>query len=137
MTVEEAVTKRLKKLTVAHGTKNGMDSPVSLGNKNDIELAILPCTEKTVGKIIAKTDSADLIDGVKIEPLQLYPDDRGFIELARLGKGLATQMTPGGQRQIQVSFTLTYPETIKAIHYHTRADRSLGTRVRNGAGFPV
>jgi hypothetical protein len=138
MTMEEAVTKRLKKLTVAHGTKNGMDLPVSLGNKNDIELAILPRTEKTLGKIIAKPDSADLIDGVKIEPLQLYPDDRGFfMELARRGKGLATQMIPEGQRQIQVSFTLTYPGTIKAIHYHTRADRSLGTCFRNGAGFPV
>jgi dTDP-4-dehydrorhamnose 3,5-epimerase len=40
------------------------------------------------------------------------------MELARLGKGLATQMVPEGQRQIQVSFTLTYPGTIKAIHYH-------------------
>jgi hypothetical protein len=33
----------------------------------------------------------DLIDGVRIEPLQVYPNDRGFVmEMARLGKGLAT-----------------------------------------------
>ena len=56
---------------------------------------------------------------MKIEPPQVHLDDRGFfMELARLGKGLATRMTPGGQRQIQVSFTLSYPGTIKAIHYH-------------------
>jgi hypothetical protein len=53
MTMEESVTKRLKKPTVTHGTKNGMDPPVALGNKNDM------------GKIIAKPDSADLIDGAK------------------------------------------------------------------------
>jgi hypothetical protein len=100
MTMEEAVTKRLNKLTA------------SLGSKNQ-------------GKIIAKPDSPDLIDGAKIEPLQAYPDDRGFfMELARLGKGLATQMVPEGQRQIQVSFTLTYPGTIKAIHYP--AEQTLG-----------
>ena len=59
-----------------------------------------------MGKIIAKTDSADLIDGVKIEPLQLYPDDRGFYRTGATRQGLATQMTRG-QPRIQVSFTLT------------------------------
>ena len=119
MTMEEAVTKRLNKLAASLGTRNDMDLPVSLGNKNGMELAILPRAEKTLGKIIAKPDSPDLIDGVKIEPLQVYPDDRGFfMELARLGKGLATHMVPEGRRQIQVSFTLSYPGTIKAIHYH-------------------
>jgi len=93
---------------------------VPLGTKNGIELAILGRTEKTLGKIIAKADSPDLIDGVRIEPLQVYPDDRGFFtELARLGKGLASGMVPDGTRNIQVSFTLTYPGTIKAIHYHS------------------
>jgi dTDP-4-dehydrorhamnose 3,5-epimerase len=97
------------------------ESVVPLGTKNGIEMAILRRHEKTLGKIIAKHDSADLIDGVKIEPLQVYPDDRGFfMELARLGKGLAAQMVPEGDRQIQVSFTLTYPGTIKAIHYHSQ-----------------
>jgi len=80
-------------------------------------MAILPRSEKTLAKIILKPDSADLIDGVKIEPLQLHPDGRGFfIEVSRLGKGLAANMTPEGVRQIQVSFTLSYPGTIKAIH---------------------
>ena len=55
MTMEEAVTQRSKKLTVAHGMENGMDLPASLVNKNDIELGILPRAEKTLRKIIAKT----------------------------------------------------------------------------------
>jgi dTDP-4-dehydrorhamnose 3,5-epimerase len=93
---------------------------VSLGTKNGIEMAILARAEKTLGKIIFKADSPDLIDGVKIEPLAVHPDDRGFfMEVGRLGKGLAANMTPEGARQIQVSFTLTYPGTIKAIHYHS------------------
>ena len=92
---------------------------VSLGTKNGIEMAIRCRTEKTLGKVIAKSDSPDLIEGVRLEVLQVHPDDRGFFtELARLGKGLASGMVPNGTRNIQVSFTLTYPGTIKAIHYH-------------------
>lgn len=92
---------------------------VSLGTKNGMEMAIRCRTEKTLGKVIAKTDSPDLIDGVRIEGLQVHPDDRGFFtELARLGQGLASGMVPDGTRNVQVSFTLTYPGTIKAIHYH-------------------
>ncbi len=93
---------------------------VSLGTRNGIELAILKRTEKSLGKIIATPDSNDLIDGVRIEPLQIYPDDRGFFtEIARLGRGLATDMVPDSARKIRISLTLTYPNTIKAIHYHS------------------
>jgi len=93
---------------------------VPLGTRNGIEMAIARRSEKSLGKLIAKPDSPDLIDGVKIEALNVYPDDRGFFtELARLGKGLATNMVPDGVRQVQVSMTLTYPGTIKAIHYHS------------------
>jgi len=93
---------------------------VPLGTPNGIEMAILPRDSKTLGKIIAKPDSADLIDGVQIAPLVIHADDRGFFtELARLGTGLAARMVPDGVRGIQVSLTLTYPGTIKAIHYHS------------------
>jgi dTDP-4-dehydrorhamnose 3,5-epimerase len=92
---------------------------VPLGTRNGIEMAIARRTAKTLGKIIAKPNSPDLIEGIRIEPLQIYPDDRGFFcELARLGQGLAAKMVPDEQRKIQVSLTLTYPGTIKAIHYH-------------------
>ena len=93
---------------------------VPLGTRNGIAMAIARRTAKTLGKIIAKPNSPDLIEGIRIEPLQIYPDDRGFFcELARLGKGLAAKMVPDEQRKIQVSLTLTYPGTIKAIHYHS------------------
>jgi dTDP-4-dehydrorhamnose 3,5-epimerase len=92
---------------------------VPLGTRNGIEMAIARRTAKTLGKIIARPNSPDLIEGIRIEPLQIYPDDRGFFcELARLGQGLAAKMVPDEQRKIQVSWTLTYPGTIKAIHYH-------------------
>jgi dTDP-4-dehydrorhamnose 3,5-epimerase len=93
---------------------------VPLGTRNGIEMAIARRSAKTLGKIIARPDSPDLIEGVLIEPLRVYPDDRGFFcELARLGKGLAAKMVADEQCKIQVSLTLTYPGTIKAIHYHS------------------
>jgi dTDP-4-dehydrorhamnose 3,5-epimerase len=101
-------------------TQEAQSEIVPLGTRNGIELAIARREAKTLGKIIAKPNSPDLIDGVQIEPLQIYPDDRGFFtELARLGKGLATNMVPDAVHKIQVSLTLTYPGTIKAIHYHS------------------
>ena len=101
-------------------TPTQMAAVVPLGTPNGIEMAILPRDSKTLGKIIAKPDSADLIDGVQIAPLVIHADDRGFFtELARLGTGLAARMVPDGVRGIQVSLTLTYPGTIKAIHYHS------------------
>lgn len=104
----------------ANAREKSEENIISLGTRNGIEMAILRRTQKTLGNIIAKPDSAGLIDGVKIEPLQIYPDDRGFFtELARLGKGLAAGMVQDATRKIQVSFTLTYPGTIKAIHYHS------------------
>ncbi len=101
-------------------TQEAQSEIVPLGTRNGIEMAIARRESKTLGKIIAKPSSPDLIDGVEIEPLQIYPDDRGFFtELARLGKGLATNMVPDAVHKIQVSLTLTYPGTIKAIHYHS------------------
>ena len=92
---------------------------VALGTHSGIEMAIARRTSRTLGRIISKVDSPDLIEGVQIAPLQVYPDDRGFFtELARLGKGLAAEMLPDDVRKIQISLTLTYPGTIKAIHYH-------------------
>jgi dTDP-4-dehydrorhamnose 3,5-epimerase len=93
---------------------------VPLGTRNGVEMGLLRRDGKTLGRIIARPNSPDLIDGVLIEALAVYPDDRGFFtELARFGKGLAEKMVPEGPRQIQVSLTLTYPGTIKAIHYHS------------------
>src|SRR2546429_5508435 len=85
-------------------TQRSDEGIVSLGTRNGMELAILKRTEKSLGKIIANPDSTDLIDGVRIAPLQVYPDDRGFFtEIARLGRGLATDMVPDSTRKIQIS----------------------------------
>jgi len=92
----------------------------AIGTHNGLELAIQRRSAKSLGKIITRPNSSDLISGVVIQPLQVFPDDRGFFaELARLGStGIAAQMMVDGKGQVQVSTTLTYPGTIKAIHYH-------------------
>ncbi len=78
----------------------------------------LPSCEKGIGKVIAAPDSADLIDGVKIQPYALWPDDRGyFLEVARLGRGLPAAFPP---ETTQCSAALSYPGTIKAFHFHRR-----------------
>lgn len=91
-----------------------------IGVRNGLELAVRRGAEKSLGKIITQPDSKDLIADVVVEPLRVFPDDRGFFtELARLGRpGIAEFLVPDANRRIQVSATLTYPGTTKAIHYH-------------------
>lgn len=95
------------------------DSIIELGQRNELALAIQPRSGKTVGAVISDPETPGLIHGVRIVPLQIHADDRGFFaELARLGLGVAEAMVPGAGRRLQLSATLTYPGTIKAIHYH-------------------
>ena len=71
---------------------------------------------KSIGKVILKPDSADLIEGARVKPFSLWPDDRGyFAEIIRIGEGMA-----GGfpTASTQVSTALSYPGSIKAFHYH-------------------
>jgi dTDP-4-dehydrorhamnose 3,5-epimerase and related enzymes len=80
-----------------------------------VEIAYPTC-EKGIGKIIRTPESPDLIDGVRIQPITLWPDDRGyFLEVSRSGCGLIS-----GYRTetTQVSAALSFPGTIKAFHYH-------------------
>jgi len=75
-----------------------------------------PRCELGVGDLISSPDSAELIDGVHAEPFSIWPDDRGyFMEIARMGEGLAEAMPPA---DTQISAALSYPGTIKAFHYH-------------------
>lgn len=79
------------------------------------EIAI-PTSEPGIGKVILSPTSADLISGVEIKPLALWPDDRGyFLEIARLGQGLVAEFPAA---TTQVSAALNYPGIIKAFHYH-------------------
>ena len=82
-----------------------------------LNLAYPQCTPG-IGDLITAPDSGKLIDGVQAEPFVVWPDDRGyFLEIARLGEGLASAMPLA---DIQVSSALSYPGTIKAFHYHKR-----------------
>ena len=66
--------------------------------------------------MIQNPASADLIDGVRVNPVAVWPDDRGyFLEVIRLQQGLAAQFPP---ETTQVSAALSYPGTIKAFHFH-------------------
>jgi len=80
-------------------------------------LMIVGRTQLGCGDVITSTQSPKLIPGVELEAFETFPDDRGcFAELFRLGQpGVARDFA--GDR-IQVSFTISYPGVIKAIHYH-------------------
>ena len=66
--------------------------------------------------MIRTPDSLDLIDGVVVRPYDIWPDDRGyFLEVARMGQGLATAFPA---ESTQISSALSYPGIIKAFHYH-------------------
>src|SRR5215204_2856646 len=76
----------------------------------------IPQCDKGIGWLIASTASDKLIDGVRVEPQPLWPDDRGhFIEVLRVGHGLAADYPA---ETSQVSATLTHPGVVKAFHYH-------------------
>ena len=77
----------------------------------------LPKCEKGIGWLIHSPDSSNLIEGVRIEPYRLWPDDRGyFLEVMRMGNGLLADYPA---KSTQVSAALSYPGTIKAFHYHS------------------
>ena len=75
----------------------------------------IPKCDPGIGQVIRTADSMDLIDGVVLRPYDLWPDDRGyFLEVARIGQGLAASFPP---ESTQVSTALSYPGIIKAFHY--------------------
>jgi dTDP-4-dehydrorhamnose 3,5-epimerase len=77
---------------------------------------LMPACEKGIGNVILKPDSADLIDGVRVHPCSLWPDDRGyFLEVMRMGRGPASEFPSSST---QVSAAVSYPGTIKAFHIH-------------------
>jgi dTDP-4-dehydrorhamnose 3,5-epimerase len=91
-------------------------SSAALGTlETGTELKISVCSPG-IGKVILSPNSADLIEGVKIQPFPLWPDDRGyFLEVARIGQGLPQEFSPA---TTQISAALNYPGIIKAFHYH-------------------
>ncbi len=89
-----------------------------LGERNGLRLALAKRPARDIGEVIHQADSPRLIDGVLIESRTQYPDDRGyFTELFRIG---TSQLTAGLVRcpTLQISLAASYPETIKALHFH-------------------
>ncbi|MFN0167910.1 MAG: dTDP-4-dehydrorhamnose 3,5-epimerase family protein [Bryobacteraceae bacterium] len=77
---------------------------------------VLPENPRGIGHVISSPDSKHLINGIRIEPLPLWPDDRGyFLEVQRMGRGLAAEFP---KETSQVSAAANYPGIIKAFHYH-------------------
>ncbi len=75
----------------------------------------IPACEPGIGRLITSPGSPHLIDGVRILPISLWPDDRGyFLEIARFGEGLIADYPA----TTQVSAAFTYPGAIKAFHFH-------------------
>jgi dTDP-4-dehydrorhamnose 3,5-epimerase len=87
----------------------------ALASSGDLHLAVPECS-KGIGAVIGSADSPHLIAGVRVQPLALHPDDRGyFMEVQRLGHGLAADFPAATS---QVSAALSYAGTVKAFHYH-------------------
>ena len=87
-----------------------------LASLGGLELAIPECA-KGIGAVIGAARFGGPDRGRGIQPLAVYPDDRGyFLEVQRIGRG------PGGAtsrpKPRQVSAALSYAGTIKAFHYH-------------------
>ena len=86
-----------------------------IASREDLALGVPEC-EHGIGAVILKPDSPELIEGVRIQPFSIYPDDRGyFLEVQRLGQGLAADFP---HATTQVSAALNFAGTIKAFHYH-------------------
>lgn len=92
-----------------------IEAPVGVFAENDRLRLALPQCDRGIGDVIRKPADPALIQGVRIDPLTVWPDDRGFfLELHRLKTGLVADFPPTAQ----ISAALSYPGTIKAFHYH-------------------
>ena len=87
----------------------------SIAAFGDLELAY-PNNQKGLGAVILSPESPDLIEGVRVQPFPIYPDDRGyFLEVQRIGRGLTAGFPA---ETTQISAAINFPGTIKAFHYH-------------------
>jgi dTDP-4-dehydrorhamnose 3,5-epimerase len=75
-----------------------------------------PSCEPGIGTVIRSLDGSGVIEGVRLQAYDVWPDDRGyFLEVIRMRQGLAAHFDP---ETTQVSAALSYPATIKAFHFH-------------------
>jgi dTDP-4-dehydrorhamnose 3,5-epimerase len=91
-------------------------SPRRIAVNGDLELVYPEKRERSLGPVILSPESPELIDGVRVQPFPIYPDDRGyFLEIQRIGRGLVSGYPA---ETTQISAALNYPGTIKAFHFH-------------------
>jgi dTDP-4-dehydrorhamnose 3,5-epimerase len=65
---------------------------------------------------LAECEGEDMIDGVAIKTLKVIPDERGrLMEILRSDDEIFTRFG-------QVYMTTTYPQVVKAWHYHRKQD---------------
>jgi dTDP-4-dehydrorhamnose 3,5-epimerase len=97
-----------------------VQTPRLVAERGGVRLVIVPHSQPGCGDVIGHPQSPQLIQGIEIEPITTYPDERGlFAELFRFGHpGIARDFDPASGNRIQVSFTISYSGVIKAIHYH-------------------
>ncbi len=85
-------------------------------SKGAVNAVVPPQCSRGIGDVILSPDSEKLIDGVQVQPLALWPDDRGyFLEIHRMTRGLAAHFPA---ETTQISASLNYPGNIKAFHHH-------------------
>jgi dTDP-4-dehydrorhamnose 3,5-epimerase len=91
-----------------------------VAERDGVRLIIVPHSQPGCGDVISHPQSPQLIQGIEIDPVTQYPDERGlFAELFRFGApGIGRDFDPASGSRIQVSFTISYSGVIKAIHYH-------------------
>ena len=78
----------------------------------------IPRCSKGIGDVILQKGAPSLIQGVVIDPVDVWPDDRGyFLEVGRFGVGTLAGFPAA---TTQISSALSYPGTIKAFHFHRR-----------------
>lgn len=81
----------------------------------ELEIQIPECA-KGIGTVVSAPNGRGLLEGVRVAPLQLWPDDRGhFLEIFRSEIGLTADFD---RATTQISATLTYSGVIKAFHHH-------------------
>jgi hypothetical protein len=81
-----------------------------------------PQCDSGIGTVMTTLARPHLLDGVRIEPLGVWPDDSGhFIDVQRTGCSPGAHFPPAST---QVSATVTYPGIGKAFHDHLRQDDS-------------
>jgi dTDP-4-dehydrorhamnose 3,5-epimerase len=83
-------------------------------------LVIVGRSQPGCGDVIVNPKSPQLIQGVEVESMETFLDERGSLaELFRFGEpGIARDFDSAHGSKIQISATTSYPGIIKATHYH-------------------